>query len=150
MNRRILSPAVLGLSMAVAVASPRPAAALECSDYQALMVNDVPKTVIQHIVFEAPPLDGWACLKAAELSLASLDMAIAFARLDTQENLRWTVRFRKCEASTELRKGTKRLLKKLESGDEAQPPALDDGAEVGPGSVDCREAVALQEAIRAR
>lgn len=124
-----------------------PARALECSDFRALMEAGVPKTVTQRIVYEAPPLDGWSCLEPAGLSLASLDMAVFFARLDSQESLRWTVRARKCEAGTELRRGTRRLIERLESKDDA--PELDE-VEVGPGSEECKRVAALQAAIQER
>lgn len=137
----------IALSSLVLLALSLPAQALECSDFRALMEAEVPKPVIQRIVYEAPPLDGWGCLKPAGLAVVSLDMAVFFARLGSQENLRWTVRARRCEAGTELRRGTRRLIERLESKDDA--PELDE-VEVGPGSDECKRVAALQAAIQAR
>ena len=139
--------AALCFSVLLVGAVSLPARALECSDFRALMESEVPKPVIQRIVYEAPPLDGWGCLEPVGLSVVSLDMAVFFARLDSQHSLRWTVRARKCEAGTELRRGTRRLIERLESKDDA--PELDE-VEVGPGSDECKRVAALQAAIQAR
>jgi len=126
-----------------------PAWALECTDIRALMEAKVQKRVIQRVVYEAPPLDGWDCLEGSGLVLAHLDMAVYFARLDSREDLRWTARLSKCEAGAELRRGTQRLIERLENREDAPAP-LDDPPDSGPGSVECQKVAALKEAIDAR
>lgn len=125
-----------------------PAFALECTDIRALMLAEVDQEVIQSIVYEAPPIDGWACLEGSGLVLAQLDMAVFFARLDSREDLRWTARLGTCEAGAELRRGTKRLIERLENRSDAPP--LDEPGTTGPGSVECHKVAALREAIHAR
>ena len=142
---RALAPLVALPLLALAT----PGHALECSDFRAMMQADVDRTVIQRVVYEAPPIDGWACLEEAGLVLAHLNMAVFFARLDSRDDLRWTARLSKCEAGSELRRGTRRLIDRLESRDDA-PTELDEVTEVGPGSLECRRVAALKEAIDAR
>mgnify|MGYP000111692100 CR=1 FL=1 len=145
MLRTLAALPILGAALVV----PASARALECTDIRALMEAEVHKRVIQRIVYEAPPIDGWACLEDAGLVLAHLDMAVYFARLDSREDLRWTARLSKCEAGSEIRRGTRRLIDKLENRDDA-PAELDSIEAVGPGSIECQKVAALKEAIDAR
>lgn len=141
-----LLPAVLATLSAALWATP--ASALECTDFRALMQSELDRTVLQRIVYEAPPLDGWACLEPAGLQLADLKMAVYFARLDSREDLRWTARLSKCEAGAELRRGTRRLIRRLEKDDVARPLDEPDAAE--PSLIECQKVAALKEAIDAR
>jgi hypothetical protein len=146
MDARLL----LGLALVGTTLFSLPAHALECTDFRSLMQAKVDKSVIQRIVYEAPPVDGWQCLEDAGLVLAHLDMAIFFARLDAREDLKWSVRLARCEASTEARRGTKRLIERLDNRNEAAEAELDYETEVGPGSVECQKVAALKAAIDAR
>ena len=56
---------------AVLMAWAMPAAALECSDYAELLDSNVARPVLQSIVLESPPEDGWACLTATRHSVTS-------------------------------------------------------------------------------
>ena len=142
-----LSPPVLLLAALSNALAATPAFALECTDIRALMTAEVEREVIQRIVYEAPPVDGWTCLEGSGLVLAHLNMGVFFARLDTREDLRWTTRKSACEAGAELRRGTRRLIERLERREDAP---LDQPANAGPGSVECQKVSALREAIDAR
>ncbi len=148
MSPRRLRASGAAVLLATGLALPLPAWALPCADIRALLDAEAPKDVLQRLVWEAPPADGWDCLAGSGHRLASLDMAVFVARLDPQEDLRWTVRARRCEAGTELRRGTRRLLDRLENRDDA-PVALDE-EEVGPGSTECQRVAAIQAAVQAR
>lgn len=117
-----------------------PAAALECADFAEMMDAGVSRSVVQRVVLESPPEDGWACLAATDHAVADLRMDRAFRRLDPTKELSWQVRFKQCDAGRGLRRGTRRLF----AEDGAPPPA-----EPKPETASCRRAVALQEAILA-
>jgi len=125
---------------AVLMAWAMPAAALECSDYAELLDSNVARPVLQSIVLESPPEDGWSCLTATRHSVSDLRMARAFGRLDSTQSLAWTMRFRQCEAGQGLRRGTRRLF----ADEEAPPPEP-----VRPETEACKRAAALQHAIAA-
>jgi hypothetical protein len=120
---------------------PGIALALPCADYASLLDAQVPRAVVQRILLESPPEDGWSCLEKRGHNVAVIGMARAFAALDSTESLRWNVRFKQCEASVGIRRGAQRLLSDKETEREEE--------EVGPETVACRQATALQEAILA-
>ena len=133
--------ATLLAACATALAWATPAAALECTDVQALLDAQVTPEVTQRIVFTAPPADGWACLDGTEHTVADLEMAHAYARLPSAETLRWSLRFRQCEASQSMRTGARRLFRDKESTEPVQTAEPETSA--------CQEAFALLAAIRA-
>jgi len=102
-----------------------------------LMDAGVSQSVVQDIVLDSPPTDGWSCLDATIHSVAELDMADAFLRLHPTRELAWQVRFKQCDAGLELRRSTRRLW----AEDDEQ---ID---EVESESLACRRASALREAI---
>ncbi len=120
----------------------RPAYALPCDDFVSLLDAEVKRSVVQRIVLESPPEDGWGCFSASGHTVGELGMARAFAALNSNDNLLWTVRFKQCEASVGLRRSTRRLL-----ADKDGPPVRED--DIGPETRACKQATALQEAIRA-
>ena len=120
---------------------PGIALALPCADYATLLDSQVPRPVIQRILLESPPEDGWTCMEKRGHNVAVIGMARAFAALDSTESLRWNVRFKQCEASVGLRRGAQRLLADKEAEREEE--------EIGPETAACRQATALQEAIKA-
>lgn len=138
-----------GFLVAAAALVGPPAHALQCTDIQALVTAEVAPVVVQRVVYEAPPEDGWDCFEAAELSVADLDMAIFFARLDANEALRWQVRAGKCDAGQEVRAGAKRLRERIEAKAAGTEPPLDE-EETAPATTECLQVKALQEAIAAR
>lgn len=121
-----------------------PAAALECATFAVLLDSDVPQEVIQEVVLEAPPVDGWACLQHRQHDVADLQMASAFRNLEPTQELGWQARFRQCEAGRNVRRslraGARRVFSDASSGvspqDETRTPS-------------CRRAIALQQAIAA-
>ena len=115
-----------------------PAAALECADFAALLDADVPQSVIQNIVLESPPEDGWACLAASGHAVTELEMAAAFRRQDPTRELSWQARFKQCAAGQGLRRRTRRLLADEESSAAER---------VEPETIACRRAASLQEAL---
>mgnify|MGYP000627731234 FL=1 len=117
-----------------------PAAALECADYAELMDAGVVRSVVQKVVLESPPEDGWSCLDATPHAVSDLRMERAFRRLDPTEELSWQMRFKQCDAGRGLRRGTRRLFAEAD----APPPP-----EPEPETPACRRAAALQEAILA-
>ncbi len=117
-----------------------PAAALECADFAELMNAGVSRTVIQNVVLESPPEDGWACLDTTDHTVAELRMDTAFRRLDPTTELSWQARFKQCDAGQGLRRGARRLF----ADEDAPPPA-----EPQPETAACRRAAALQQALQA-
>ena len=134
--RCVLAP-VLAASGLLTWASP--AAALDCVDVVELMDAGVSQSVMQRIVLDSPPVDGWLCLDATVHAVADLDMAEAFLRLHPTRELAWQVRFKQCDAGLELRRSTRRLW-----AEEGEPTD-----EVESETLSCRRASALREAITA-
>ncbi len=115
-----------------------PAAALECTDFAALLDAQVPQGVIQAIVLESPPEDGWSCLGNTDHTVAELAMATAFRHQVPSRELSWRARFKQCAAGQGIRRRARRLL------------ADDDAAAsepIEPETIACRRAASLQVAI---
>ena len=64
-----------------------PAAALECADVAARLDAQVPQRVIQDIVLDSPPEDGWACLADTDHAVTDLELATAFRHQDPSREL---------------------------------------------------------------
>ena len=115
-----------------------PAAALECTDFAALLDAQVPQGVIQAIVLESPPEDGWSCFANTGHAVADLSMAAAFRHQDPSRELSWQARFKQCAVGQRIRRRARRLL------------AAEDAASrepIGPETIACRRAASLQTAI---
>ncbi|HCH64863.1 MAG: hypothetical protein CL927_09630 [Deltaproteobacteria bacterium] len=114
-----------------------PAAALECDAFAALLEAEVPQPVIQAIVLESPPSDGWACLDDSPYAVADLQMSGAFRDLEPTRELSWQARFKQCDAGRSLRRRAHQLF-----SDDADAPD-------STRTVSCRRAAALREAVAA-
>lgn len=121
-----------------------PAAALECATFAALLDSDVSHEVIQGVVLEAPPVDGWTCLQHRQHDVADLQMAAAFRNLEPARELGWQARFRQCEAGRNVRRSLRAGARRVfsDASSEASPQAET-------RTPSCRRAIALQQAIAA-
>lgn len=134
----MIRPIVRAATSAALLGWATPAAALDCAHFAELLDAGVSRSVVQDIVLESPPEDGWSCLDASPHAVSDLQMDRAFRRLDPTTELSWQVRFKQCEAGRGLRRGTRRLF----AQSDAPPPA-----EPEPETLACRRAAALQAAI---